>query len=105
MINGRRRLLAIVVLAAVLHALGIARTVLPAQDGLKFIRVARQFQERPAIDVIRGSDRHPLYPALIALGRAAGRLVHRAWARRLADRRARRGGTGFDRAAFYRSTA
>jgi 4-amino-4-deoxy-L-arabinose transferase-like glycosyltransferase len=67
LINGRRRLLAIVVLAAVLHALGIARTVLPAQDGLKFIRVARQFQERPAIDVIRGSDRHPLYPALIAV--------------------------------------
>ena len=67
MITGRRRLLAIVVLAAVLHALGIARTVLPAQDGLKFIRVARQFQERPAIDVVRGSDRHPLYPALIAL--------------------------------------
>ena len=67
MITGRRRLLAIVVLAAVLHALGIARTVLPAQDGLKFIRVARQFQERPAMDVVRGSDQHPLYPALIAL--------------------------------------
>jgi 4-amino-4-deoxy-L-arabinose transferase-like glycosyltransferase len=65
--TGRRRLLAIVVLAAALHALGIARTTLPAQDGLKFIRIARQFQERPAIDVIRDSDRHPLYPALIAL--------------------------------------
>jgi 4-amino-4-deoxy-L-arabinose transferase-like glycosyltransferase len=65
--TGRRRLLAIVVLAAVLHALGIARTTLPAQDGLKFIRIARQFQERPAIDVIRGTDRHPLYPALIAV--------------------------------------
>ncbi len=67
MITGRRRLLAIVVLAALLHALGIARTVLPAQDGLKFIRVARQFQERPAIDVVRDSDQHPLYPVLIAL--------------------------------------
>ena len=67
MIDGRRRLLAIVVLAAGLHALGIARTILPAQDGLKFIRIAREFQERPAIDVIRGSDQHPLYPALIAL--------------------------------------
>jgi 4-amino-4-deoxy-L-arabinose transferase-like glycosyltransferase len=65
--TGRRRLLAIVVLAAALHVLGIARTILPAQDGLKFIRVARQFQTRPAIDVIRGSDRHPLYPALIAI--------------------------------------
>jgi hypothetical protein len=65
--TGRRRLLAIVVLAAVLHALGIARTTLPAQDGLKFIRIARQFQERPAIDVIRDSDRHPLYPAFVAL--------------------------------------
>jgi 4-amino-4-deoxy-L-arabinose transferase-like glycosyltransferase len=65
--TGRRRLLAIVVLASALHALGIARTTLPAQDGLKFIQIARQFQERPAIDVIRDSDRHPLYPALVAL--------------------------------------
>jgi 4-amino-4-deoxy-L-arabinose transferase-like glycosyltransferase len=65
--TGRRRLLAIVVLAAALHALGIARTPLPAQDGLKFIRIARQFQVRSPIDVIRDSDRHPLYPALIAV--------------------------------------
>ena len=99
MINGRRRLLAIVVLAAVLHALGIARTVLPAQDGLKFIRVARQFQERPTIDVIRGSDRHPLYPALIAVVEPVVAWSHRpgpdAW--RIARRRRRAGG---DRADF-----
>jgi hypothetical protein len=75
---GRHRLLAMVVLAAALHTFGIARTILPAQDGLKFIRIARQFQDQPALDVIRGSDRHPLYPALIALAeplvaRLAGR--------------------------------
>jgi 4-amino-4-deoxy-L-arabinose transferase-like glycosyltransferase len=64
---GRRRLLALVLLAAALHAIGIARTILPAQDGLKFIRIARQFQTEPAFEVIRSSDQHPLYPGLIAL--------------------------------------
>src|SRR6185437_12973035 len=64
---GRRGLLALIVLAAALHAAGIARSLLPAQDGLKFIRVARQFQTQPWADVVRGSDQHPLYPALIAL--------------------------------------
>jgi hypothetical protein len=65
--SGRRRLLAIVLLAGALHAVGITRTILPAQDGLKFIRVARQFQVSHATDVIRNSDQHPLYPALVAL--------------------------------------
>jgi len=64
---GRRALLAIVLLAAALHAIGLARAILPAQDGLKFIRIAREFQRRPWIDVVRGSDQHPLYPALVAV--------------------------------------
>jgi hypothetical protein len=64
---GRRYLIAIVLLAAVLHGVGIAKTILPAQDGLKFIRIAREFQFRPWADVVRNSDQHPLYPALIAL--------------------------------------
>jgi hypothetical protein len=63
----RRALLAIVLLAAALHAIGIARTRLPAQDGLKFLRIAREFHHQPWADVVRGSDQHPLYPALIAL--------------------------------------
>ncbi len=63
----RRSLLAIVLLAAALHAVGIARTLVPAQDGLKLIRFARQFQNDPWADVIRGADVHPLYPALIAI--------------------------------------
>lgn len=63
----RRSLLAIMALAAALHAVGIARSILPAQDGLKFIRVARGFQTRPWTDVVRGTDQHPLYPALVAL--------------------------------------
>jgi 4-amino-4-deoxy-L-arabinose transferase-like glycosyltransferase len=63
---GRRLLLVIVALAAVLNAISIARSLLPAQDGLKFIRMARQFQTDPWPDVIRESDQHPLYPALIA---------------------------------------
>ena len=65
--SGRRPLLAIALLAAALHAIGVARTLLPAQDGLKFLRVARQFQAGPWTDVVRNSDQHPLYPALIAL--------------------------------------
>jgi len=67
LITGRRCLLALVLLAAVLHLLGIRRTLLPAQDGLKFLRVAREFQTRPWADVVRGTDQHPLYPALVAL--------------------------------------
>ena len=63
----RRSLVAIVLLAGALHAAGIARSILPAQDGLKFIRVARGFQTQPWSDVVRGTDQHPLYPALVAL--------------------------------------
>jgi hypothetical protein len=62
----RRLLLAIVLTSAALHATSIARSLLPAQDGLKFIRVARQFQNNPWPDVVRDTDQHPLYPALIA---------------------------------------
>lgn len=62
----RRSLLAIILLAALLHAVGIARTLLPAQDGLKLIRFARQFQTEPWSEAIRGADVHPLYPALVA---------------------------------------
>ncbi|WZO97934.1 glycosyltransferase family 39 protein [Isosphaeraceae bacterium EP7] len=63
----RRNLWAVVALAATLHLAGMARSPLPAQDGLKFIRVAREFQTGPWVDAVRGSDAHPLYPALIAL--------------------------------------
>jgi 4-amino-4-deoxy-L-arabinose transferase-like glycosyltransferase len=63
---GRHSLCAVVLFAAVLHTIAITRTILPAQDGLKFIRIARQFQTQPWADVVRASDSHPLYPALIA---------------------------------------
>ncbi len=63
----RRYLVAIAGLALVLHLVGIARTLLPAQDGLKFIRVARDFHHRAWDDVVRSSDQHPLYAACIAL--------------------------------------
>ena len=63
---GRRLFVAVVLLAAVLHAISIARSFLPAQDGLKFIHIARQFQRDPWPDVVRETDQHPLYPALVA---------------------------------------
>lgn len=62
----RRRLPWILLLSAALHVLGMVRSELPAQDGLKFLRVARRFQDSPWTDVVRGSDQHPLYPATVA---------------------------------------
>ena len=73
--SSRRWLLAVAALSATLHAIGMARTPLPAQDGLKFLRVAREFQGQPWLDVIRSSDQHPLYSALIALAEPPLALV------------------------------
>ena len=64
---GRHSLLAVVLFAVALHVVAITQTILPAQDGLKFIRIARMFHSQPWTDVVRGSDTHPLYPALIAV--------------------------------------
>ena len=69
--SSRRWLFAVVGLSAILHVVGMARTPLPAQDGLKFLRVARQFQTQPWGDVVRSSDQHPLYPALVAAAEPA----------------------------------
>jgi len=63
----RRSLFAVVLVATIFHVTSIAQTLLPAQDGLKFIRIARRFQADSWPDVVRESDVHPLYPALIAL--------------------------------------
>ncbi|WP_422926540.1 glycosyltransferase family 39 protein [Singulisphaera sp. PoT] len=63
----RRLLVVLVLLAATSHVLAIGRTLLPAQDGLKFLRVARQFQTVSWVEATRGSDQHPLYPLLVAL--------------------------------------
>ncbi|HEV3166882.1 MAG TPA: glycosyltransferase family 39 protein [Isosphaeraceae bacterium] len=65
----------VILLASSLHGLGIARSLVPAQDGLKFIRVARQFQTQPWTDVVRNTDRHPLYPAFVALAQPAVALL------------------------------
>jgi 4-amino-4-deoxy-L-arabinose transferase-like glycosyltransferase len=68
---GRRFLLLVIVLSAALQTASIARSLLPAQDGLKFIRIARQFQTDPWPDVVRDTDQHPLYPALVAVAEPA----------------------------------
>ncbi len=62
----RRSLIAIGLLALALHGLGMARSLLPAQDGLKYIRFAKRFGHEPWMDVVRASDQHPLYSMLIA---------------------------------------
>jgi len=69
--SSRRWLLAVALFSAALHVVGMVRTPLPAQDGLKFVRVARQFRAIPWAEVVRGSDQHPLYPALVALAEPA----------------------------------
>ncbi len=73
--SSRRWLFAVVGLSAILHLVGMARTPLPAQDGLKFLRVARQFQTQPWVDVVRSSDQHPLYSALVAAAEPVVSLV------------------------------
>jgi hypothetical protein len=67
----RMRLAWIVLAAAALHVAGVARSDLPAQDGLKFLKVAQRFQREPFLDVVRGSDQHPLYPLVVALAEPA----------------------------------
>ncbi|WP_158633582.1 glycosyltransferase family 39 protein [Tautonia sociabilis] len=59
-------LIGLVALTVAIHVAGMARTPLPSQDGLKFIRIAREFGDQPWADVVRRADQHPLYPALIA---------------------------------------
>jgi hypothetical protein len=71
----RRWLPWIVALASASQVVGMARSPMPAQDGLKFLRVARQFHSQPWADVIRGSDQHPLYPACVALVQPVVSLV------------------------------
>lgn len=71
----RRWLPWLVLSAAALHAAGMVREPLPAQDGLKFIKVARRFHAEPWTDVVRGSDQHPLYPACIAVAQPLARTV------------------------------
>lgn len=78
MIAGDRRLILIAALAACLHVAGMARAPLPAQDGLKYLRFARQMQRSSVIDAIRGSDRHPLYPSAIALVQPLVHLAERS---------------------------
>lgn len=70
----RRPLLWVLALAAAAHLVGMGRAELPAQDGLKFIRVAQRFQTRPWAEVVRGTDQHPLYPAAVALAEPLARL-------------------------------
>ncbi len=73
--SSRRWFFAVVGLSATLHVVGMIRTPLPAQDGLKFLRFAGQFQVQPWAEVVRGADQHPLYPAMVALAEPVTALV------------------------------
>ena len=96
---GRHSLLAVVLFAVILHVIAITQTILPAQDGLKFIRIARQFHSQPWTDVVRGSDTHPLYPALIAAVEPVVAVVAGHGPGRLATGGADRRRSRIDRAA------
>ena len=58
------------VLGLCLPLVGMARSSVPAQDGIKFLRVAREFQHQPFTQVVRSSDQHPLYSYLDLTSRA-----------------------------------
>jgi hypothetical protein len=66
-VKARLALAAIAAFAAAMHAVAIAQTLVPAQDGLKFIRVAKSFRDAGPVAAIRATDQHPLYPAAICL--------------------------------------
>lgn len=53
-------------LGVCLPLVGMARSSVPAQDGIKFLRVAREFQHQPFAQVVRSSDQHPLYSYAIS---------------------------------------
>jgi hypothetical protein len=65
----RRTMIALVLIAVCLHAWAISRTIVPAQDGLKFLRASRSFESQAWHAAIRGTDQHPLYPMLVASAR------------------------------------
>jgi hypothetical protein len=71
----RREWLLLFAAAVLLQGFGLWRAVLPAQDGLKFLRVARDFQNRPFAAAVRGSDQHPLYPLCVAAVEPLARQV------------------------------
>lgn len=60
-------LFGLIAVAAGAHLAGMARTPLPAQDGLKFLRAAGAFQTEGFGDAVRGLDQHPGYPIAVAL--------------------------------------
>lgn len=74
--RGRLPWLALGVACAV-QLVGIARTSLPSHDGLKILRTAASFQKQPWPETIRATDRHPLYPILVAAVEPGVRLFFR----------------------------
>ena len=63
----RRLPIWVVAVALAFHLLGMVRSNLPAQDGLKFLRFASEFHRQPWLAVLKDCDQHPLYPATIAV--------------------------------------
>ena len=45
----------------------LARNTMPAQDGISFIRIARDFSQTPLPTAIQRSSQHPLYPWLVSV--------------------------------------
>jgi hypothetical protein len=64
-------LAALLALSAAVQTYCICRAVVPAQDAVRYVRVAQAMERDGLIEVVRRSDGHPLYPALIWLTHAA----------------------------------
>ena len=65
MSSSQQRLI-LLIICVMAHGWAMFSQNIPSQDGLKFIELARRFEQEPAWDVIRSADQHPLYPMLVS---------------------------------------
>ena len=69
------RLAIVLVLALVVRTWIVVHAEVPARDGVGFIRIALQFEERPWAEVVRRFEQHPVYPLAVLAMSEPVRLV------------------------------
>lgn len=72
--DGRRLLLAAVLLAGAVQIIMAARSPAIARDGITFVNLAREMTRRP-VAAMREADQHPGYPAMILAGRPVATML------------------------------
>ena len=61
------RIMLLMVFVLTVQGWMLARNMMPAQDGINFIRIARNFSQTPLPTAIQSSSQHPLYPWLVSV--------------------------------------